>query len=327
MGKRGGGTAASSARSKKERLPDDSFALPVVFGCAAEPAGVRQYDGRDVDWMSWRVYVRAVGKKPLSAFVKKVRMVLHPTIPHPTRVLTAEPYETDGEGYGEFLVTVELVLREDVFHEAVSIRLSQTNLRLRAPEETAHTMPGGGGNGPEYVTSAAAGSAQRRAEGVNARTPVITECLDTLLVTPLAEAAESIEEAWARYNKGGVVRPRALGLLKKVPAWLLDEDRHVRRYEEVAAGVTARCVELEAATERLRWRRAAALQRQDRLKRLLEEEEAAAAAAAKRRRCEEDATPSGEAAGAATAPATVTAAAAAAAGDASPAAAEEDAQA
>eukprot|EP00754_Rhynchopus_humris_P022657 Rhum_TRINITY_DN14798_c4_g1::Rhum_TRINITY_DN14798_c4_g1_i1::g.110984::m.110984/K11341/YEATS4, GAS41, YAF9; YEATS domain-containing protein 4 len=321
MGKRGSGTAPSSARAKKERLADDSFSLPVVFGCAAEPAGVRQYDGRDVDWMSWRVYVRALEKRPLSAFVKKVRMVLHPTIPHPTRDLTAEPYETEGEGYGEFFVSVELVLREDVFHEAVSIKLSQTNLRLRAPEETAHTMPGGGGNGPEYVTATAA-SAQLRAEGGNAKKPVITECLDTVLVTPLAEAAESIEAAWAKFKKGRAAQPRALGLLKKVPAWLLDEDRHVRRYEEVAAGVAAKTVELEAATERLRWRRATALQRQDRLKRLLEDEEAKAAAAAKRRRCEGDESPSGgEAAGGGAAAAAAPAATAAAgAGDASPAA-------
>lgn len=85
-----------------------ALSCPVVCGSIAVPLSEKTEQGAT---HSWCLYIRCPKNRDLSIIIEKVVFSLHPSFPHPNRIVRA-PFEIVETGWGEFDVGVQIYFKD-----------------------------------------------------------------------------------------------------------------------------------------------------------------------------------------------------------------------
>lgn len=73
----------------------------------------------------WTVYVRGASNEDLSAVIKRVVFLLHPSFNNPTRVVDQPPFELSECGWGEFEIGISLFFHDDICDRQLDLYVSR----------------------------------------------------------------------------------------------------------------------------------------------------------------------------------------------------------
>jgi YEATS domain-containing protein 4 len=86
------------------------ISVPFIYGSTAVPISNRKDETSHTH--KWSVYVRGLEGQKLDWLFKKVVFKIHETFPNPNRSIESEPFQVDESGWGEFQITIKLVLHD-----------------------------------------------------------------------------------------------------------------------------------------------------------------------------------------------------------------------
>ena len=102
-------SAASSSQDPDPRIQGVAICRPIVTGSIAFWLGRKAHEHHT---HKWNIYVRGLECEDLSYFIRKVVFQLHPTLPHPVRVVEEPPFEVSETGWGEFEVAIRVYFKD-----------------------------------------------------------------------------------------------------------------------------------------------------------------------------------------------------------------------
>jgi YEATS domain-containing protein 4 len=84
------------------------ISVPFIYGSTAVPITNKKDETSHTH--KWSVYVRGIEGQKLDWLFKKVVFKIHETFPNPNRSIESEPFQVDESGWGEFQITIKLIL-------------------------------------------------------------------------------------------------------------------------------------------------------------------------------------------------------------------------